>query len=160
MRYPGTVSVTQETFRALLTDIARSMKAHGFRNVVFLGDSGGNQQGMAAVAESLSREWAGSGTVVTFVPEYYDNDRWNRWIAEQGIREELEGLHDDVRHSSIMMLVDPQYVRAEERMSAGLFHINGVELGPVEKTRALARGLVAYQAQVTVEAIRRRLSGG
>jgi creatinine amidohydrolase len=160
MRYPGTVSVTQETFRALLTDIARSMKAHGFRHVVFLGDSGGNQAGMAAVAETLSHEWAGSGTDIVFVPEYYDNARWNAWIADQGVKEELEGLHDDVRHSSIMMLVDPEYVRSEERMAAGTFRINGVELAPVEKTQALARRLVAYQAQVTVEAIRRRLAGG
>jgi creatinine amidohydrolase len=59
-----------------------------------------------------------------------------------------------------MMLVDPEYVRAEERMAAGTFRINGVELAPVEKTQALARSLVAYQAQVTVEAIRRRLAGG
>lgn len=160
MRYPGTVSVTQETVRALLTDIARSMKTHGFRHVVFLGDSGGNQAGMAAVAEALSREWVGSGTDVFFVPEYYDNERWNAWIAEQGVREELEGLHDDIRHSSIMTMVDPEYVRAQERMAAGLFHINGVELAPVEKTQALARRLVAYQAGVTVQAIRRRLAGG
>lgn len=160
MRYPGTVSVTQETFRALLTDIARSMRAHGFRHVVFLGDSGGNQAGMQAVTEALAKEWAGSGTDIVFVPEYYDNERWNVWIAEQGVKEELEGLHDDVRHSSIMMLVDPDYVRAGERMAVGAFHINGVELAPVEKTQALARRLVAYQARVTVEAIRRRLAGG
>ena len=160
MRYPGTVSVTQETFRALLTDIARSMKAHGFRHVVFLGDSGGNQAGMEAVTAALSKEWAGSGTDVVFVPEYYDNARWNDWIAEQGVEEVLEGLHDDIRHSSIMMLANPEYVRAEERMARGLFHINGVELAPVEKTQALARRLVAYQAHVTVEAIRRRLAGG
>ena len=159
MRYPGTVSVTQETFRALLTDLARSMKTHGFRNVVFLGDSGGNQAGMGAVAEALSKEWAGSGTEIMFVPEYYDNERWNTWIAEQGVREELEGLHDDVRHSSIMMLVNPEYVRATARMAAGTFHINGVELAPVEKTQALARRLVDYQAQVTVAAIRKRIAG-
>lgn len=158
MRYPGTVSVTQETFRALLTDVARSMKAHGFEHVILLGDSGGNQAGMEAVASALSAEWEGSGTDITFVPEYYDNERWNAWIAEQGVRETLEGLHDDVRHSSIMMLVDPAYVRADSRMAAGLFRINGVELGPVERTVALARRLVEYQAQVTVDAIRERLA--
>jgi len=158
MRYPGTVSVSQETFRALLTDVARSMKAHGFELVVLLGDSGGNQAGMEAVAAALSEAWAGSGTDIVFVPEYYDNERWNAWIAEQGVHEELEGLHDDVRHSSIMMLVDPTYVRAVPRMDAGLFHINGVELAPVERTVALARRLVDYQAEVTVDAIRSRLA--
>ena len=156
MRYPGTVSVTQETFRALLTDIARSMKAHGFKRILFLGDSGGNQAGMAAVADALAGEWQGSGTSILHIPEYYDNARWNEWIGGRGIHEVLEGLHDDVRHSSIMMLVNPAYVRAQPRMDAGLFHINGVELAPVERTVALARELVAYQARVTVEAIRAR----
>ena len=160
MRYPGTVSVTQETFAALLTDIARSMKAHGFRHVILLGDSGGNRTGMEAVAAALSEEWAGSGTDIHWIPEYYDNERWNRWIAERGVHEELEGLHDDVRHSSIMMLVDTALVRAGPRMDAGLFRINGVELAPVDRTLALARALVAYQAEVTVHAIRARIGEG
>lgn len=157
MRYPGTVSVTQETFRALLTDIARSMKAHGFRHVFLLGDSGGNQEGMAAVAEALSTEWKGSGTDIYHIPEYYDNPKWSAWLAEHGVNEVLEGLHDDVRHSSIMMLMNPEYVRAKPRMEAGLFHINGVELAPIDSTVALARRLVAYQAEVTVDAIRKRI---
>jgi len=50
MRYPGTVSVTQETFQAILTDVATSMKTHGFEHVILLGDSGPNRDGMAAVA--------------------------------------------------------------------------------------------------------------
>jgi creatinine amidohydrolase len=160
MRYPGTVSVTQETFRALLTDIARSMKAHGFEHVILLGDSGGNQEGMAAVATALSEEWKGSGTDILHIPEYYDNPRWNAWIADQGIHEELEGLHDDVRHSSLMMLVDTAHVRTGTRIQAGLFHINGVELAPVERMLDLARRLAAYQAEVTAAAIRSRLGGG
>ncbi|HSW31171.1 MAG TPA: creatininase family protein [Longimicrobiales bacterium] len=160
MRYPGTVSVTQETFRALLTDIARSMKAHGFEHVILVGDSGGNQAGMAAVAAALSEEWKGSGTDILHVPEYYDNPRWNAWIADQGIHEELEGLHDDVRHSSLMMLVDTAYVRTGPRIQAGLFRINGVALAPVERTLELARRLAAYQAEVTAAAIRARLGGG
>ncbi|MHB1195174.1 MAG: creatininase family protein [Longimicrobiales bacterium] len=160
MRYPGSVSVTQETFRALLTDIARSMKAHGFEHVILVGDSGGNQAGMAAVAAALSEEWKGSGTDIAFIPEYYDNPRWNAWIADQGIHEELEGLHDDVRHSSLMMLVDTAYVRTGPRIEAGVFHINGVELAPVERTLDLARRLAAYQAEVTAAAIRARLGGG
>jgi creatinine amidohydrolase/Fe(II)-dependent formamide hydrolase-like protein len=159
MRYPGTVSVTQETFRALLTDIARSMKAHGFEHVILLGDSGGNQEGMAAVAAALSEEWKGSGTDIHHIPEYYDNPRWNAWLAEQGVREELEGLHDDVRHSSIMMLVNPEFVRARPRMEAGLFHINGIQLAPIDGTVALARRLVAYQVEVTADAIRKRIGG-
>jgi len=159
MRYPGTVGITPETFRALVTDVARAMKAHGFEHVVLLGEHGSTQQEMAAVAAALSEEWKGSGTDIAFIPEYYDNPRWNAWIAEQGIHEELEGLHDDVRHSSLMMLVDTAYVRTGPRIQAGLFHINGVELAPVERTLDLARRLAAYQAKVTADVIRARIGG-
>ena len=159
MMYPGTISVRQETFRALLTDMALSLKTHGFTDIVLMGDSGGNQDGMEAVAEALSREWEGSGTRIHFIPEYYDNPRWKTWLEDRGVVEVDEGLHDDVRHSAIMMLVDPSTVRAEQRRAAGLFRINGVELDPMEETLALARGLVDYQAEVTVEAIRSALGG-
>jgi creatinine amidohydrolase/Fe(II)-dependent formamide hydrolase-like protein len=154
MRYPGTVSVTEETFRAILTDVARSMKTHGFDHVILLGDSGSNRDGMAAVAQHLTGEWQGSGTQIHYVPEYYAFD-YGGWIAGQGIEEVDEGLHDDVRHSSIMMLVDPTSVRMEERMRAGNFSINGVELAPLEETQDLAKRLVDAQAEATVEAIRR-----
>ncbi len=160
MRYPGTISVSEETFRALLADIVRSLKTHGFRNIVLIGDSGGNQPGMEAVAAALSAEWAGSGTRVHFIAEYYDNPRWKGWLEGRGVVEVDQGLHDDVRHTALMMLVNPATVRMEERRRAGLFSINGVVLDPLEKTLALARDLVDYQAEVTVEAIRKAMGGG
>ncbi|HEX6259983.1 MAG TPA: creatininase family protein, partial [Woeseiaceae bacterium] len=49
MHFPGSISVRDETFHALLDDIASSLKQNGFRDIVLLGDSGGNQSGMAAV---------------------------------------------------------------------------------------------------------------
>jgi creatinine amidohydrolase/Fe(II)-dependent formamide hydrolase-like protein len=157
MRYPGTISVTAATFEALLIDIARSLQAHGFEDVVLIGDSGGNQEGMAAVAQRLHAEWAGSDADIYFISDYYDNARWASWISDRGIQEVDEGLHDDVRHSAIMLLVDPTSVRMEQRRERGLFSINGVELDPLDRTLELAEGLVDYQAEVTVDAIRRAM---
>jgi creatinine amidohydrolase/Fe(II)-dependent formamide hydrolase-like protein len=156
MRYPGTISVRPETFESLLTDICESLRAHGFEQVILLGDSGGNREGMASVAARLASEWRGGATSIHYVPEYYEFD-YRAWISAQGVVEVDEGLHDDVRHSAIMMLVDPTSVRMEERIEAGLFSINGVDLAPVDGTVGLARRLVDAQADVTVEAIRRRI---
>src|SRR4051795_10646134 len=50
MRYPSTISLTEETFRRLLTDICASLRAHGFAHIVLIGDSGGNQRGRKGVA--------------------------------------------------------------------------------------------------------------
>ena len=56
--YPGTISLEPATFEALLTDICRSYKAHGFKDIILIGDSGGNQSGMRNVAEALNKKWA------------------------------------------------------------------------------------------------------
>ena len=84
-----------------------------------------------------------------------DNPRWNEWLADHGVTEVDQGLHDDVRHSAIMMTVDPMTVRMPQRKRKGQFSINGVELAPVERTIALAEDLIAYQSSVTVAAIRK-----
>jgi hypothetical protein len=47
----------------------------------------------------------------------------------------------------------------DERIRAGSFSINGVDLAPMEATLDLARRLVDAQAEVAVEAILRRISG-
>jgi creatinine amidohydrolase/Fe(II)-dependent formamide hydrolase-like protein len=72
MHFAGTISLRDATYRALLDDIGSSLKQHGFKDVVFIGDSGGNQSGMGAVASQLNRRWRGSGTAAHFVREYYD----------------------------------------------------------------------------------------
>ena len=155
MRYPGTISLQTDTFKRLLADIAASLRVHGFRHIVMIGDSFGNQHGMHEVAERLSREWGPSGTTIHHIPEYYDNARVTRWLQAQGIHEVDEGLHDNVQYTAQMMLVDPDTVRMRQRIARGNFSINGVNLAPAEKTIVLGRLLVEHQVSLTVEAIRR-----
>jgi creatinine amidohydrolase/Fe(II)-dependent formamide hydrolase-like protein len=159
MRYPGTISLGQDTFKRLLTDIAASLRAHGFEHVVLIGDSGGNQEGMKEVAQELSKRWAPGRTRIHFIPEYYDYPGLTRWLEQQGIHQVDEGLHDDYGISSIMMTVDPETVRMRERIAAGKFTINGVSLAPADRTIAMGRRAVDHRAAVTVAAIRRAIAG-
>ena len=155
MRYPGTISLTEETFQALLTDICRSFHTHGFRHIVLIGDSGGNQDGMKAVAERLNAQWKGDKSRVHYVPEYYDYAAVGKWLEEHGVKQVPEGLHDDFGITSIMMTVDPNSVRARERIAAGKFHINGVGLAPIERTVAWGHRLVEFRTGLTVKAIQK-----
>ena len=159
MRFSGTISLSAETFQRLLTDIASSLRAHGFTTIVFIGDSGGNQAGQAAVAADLSSRWAGTGTRVLHIPEYYDWPARQAWLKERGINEVDEGIHDEFSADAIMMSVDPQTVRMKERIAAGKFTIHGVSLAPAERTIALGRQLTDHIATVTAAAIRRRIAG-
>lgn len=159
MKYPSTISLTEGTYRLLLAEICASLRAHGFAQIVLLGDSGGNQAGMKRVADELNARWAGSGskTRVHFIAEYYDYPEVTRWLADQGVKQVSEGIHDDFAITAIMMTVDPATVRMAQRIAAGKFRINGVELAPAERTIEWGRKIVDHRAALTVAAIRRAI---
>jgi len=158
MLYPGTISVSEQTFQALLTDICASLKTHGFTRIILIGDSGGNQDGMKAVAAALSAKWKGSNCRIVFIPEYYNTAPITKWLEAQGIKQTPEGLHDDFAMEATMLAVDPSSVRMKERIAAGNFRINGVELAPAEKTMELGRKIIDLRADNTVKAIRAALA--
>ncbi len=159
MIYPGTISLSEETFQALLTDIASSLKAHGFEHIVLIGDSGGNQGGMKEVAANLTAKWNGGKTTIHFIPEYYTYEAASKWAEDNlGWKQVNEGHHDDPVISSIMMTVDPDTVRIKQRIAKNKASINGIALAPVDKAVAAGRKLVDYRAQVTVDAIRKALA--
>jgi len=157
MKYPGTISVEESTYRALLTDICRSLKVHGFHHIVLIGDSGGNQKGLKAVASDLNAKWAGGKTRVHYIPEYYDYGAVGRFVAKHGIKEKPEGYHDDFAMTAMMLSVDPKSVRARQRIAAGKFSINGVNLAPMSNTIAWGRRIIAFRAEATVAAIRKAI---
>jgi len=157
MKYPGTVSVTEETYQALLTDICHSYRTHGFESIVLIGDSGGNQKGLKAVAEKLNRMWEKTSreTRIHYIPEYYNFPAVAKWLEEQGIKQAPEGLHDDFAMTAMMMAVDPVSVRTEQRIKAGNFRINGVDLAPAEKTIQWGKRIIDFRAEATVKALRK-----
>ena len=57
-----------------------------------------------------------------------------------------------------MMVVDPSTVRMNQRIAAGKFRINGVELAPAAKTIEWGRKIVDYRAEIASNAIRRAVA--
>ncbi len=157
MNYPSTVSLTEDTYRRLLVDVCSCYRTHGFKHVVMIGDSGGNQDGMKAVAEELNAKWKGGKTKFWFIPEYYNYGSLKAWLEERGIQQTDEGLHDDFAMEAVMLSIDPNSVRMKQRVAAGKFKINGVDLAPVEKTVALGKQIIDYRAEVAVKEIRKAI---
>jgi creatinine amidohydrolase/Fe(II)-dependent formamide hydrolase-like protein len=155
MKYPGTISLTEDTYQCLLIDICASFRTHGFRDIVLIGDSGGNQKGMKAVAAELNKKWAGGKTRVHFIPEYYNHDAVDKWLAEQGIKEVSEGIHDSFNISATLAAIDPTLIRAKQRQTAKKFSINGVDLAPLEKTVEWGKKIIGFRAEATVKAVRK-----
>ena len=157
MKYPGTIVVTEDTFRRLLTDVCSSPRVHGFRNILLIGDHGPDQDGLEQVAADLTRKWADGKTRVRYIADYYDDGDVAKWLAGQGLKEVDEGLHDDFMMEAQMMVIDPSTVRMKERLAAGRFRINGIDLAPAEKTVEWGRRIVEFRADKTVAAIRKAL---
>jgi creatinine amidohydrolase len=149
----------EETYRAILEDIARSLQAHGFDAIIFIGDSGGNQVGQKAVAEKLSSEWAGK-TSVLHIPEYYDYAGTTKQMIDQGFIKpgQPDNLHDDPVIALNMFMDDASSIRFDERVKAGKATINGVDISNRAKNLELARKIVELRTTATVEAIRRGLA--
>ena len=156
MRYPGTISLREETFRAVLDDVASSLRTHGFTDIIFIGDSGGNQEGMAAVAGTLNERWAGRGRA-HFIPEFYRYGDVREWMeSELGIREtQSDGFHDDFVITSIMMVEDPESVRHSQRVAAGRASINGLSIADEKAVIETGKKLLDFRVDQTVAAIRR-----
>src|SRR5438445_477270 len=89
LRFPGTITVPEDTFEKTIESAARSLQLHGFRDIVFLGDHGSTQTGEEAVARRLNRLWAGKPARAHAVVEYYR-------AGEAGFARLLESRADPV----------------------------------------------------------------
>ena len=156
----GTISLREETFRAMLTDVVHSFKMHGFENIVLIGDSGGNVRGMQAVADAWNAEWKGSPQVI-HAREYYDYASVAKFLTGLGVipkDSRSDGLHDDPAITLNMLIADPNSVRWEQRVKAKRATIDGVSIADKQKALAAARKVVDFRATATVEAIRKALA--
>jgi len=158
MRFPGTISIPDPIFRQVLEYAARSLKQHGFRDIVFIGDSGPNQAGQNAVAATLNAEWAGSNVRVHAIAGYYRSDPEGdaQEMMKRGIRRDEINNHADVRDTSEMMAVDPTMVRTS-RLEAGDGK-NGVQGDPRRATAEIGRVLNARTVERTVGLIRQAIA--
>jgi creatinine amidohydrolase len=162
---PGSIFLSPDTYEAVLTDMALSLKSMGFTNIIMMGDSGGNQTGMKNVATKLTARFNGTPARFFFIPEYYDYPAVRKFVQANGIPEKMEfeassgsdNIHEEYSIDAIMMLHDPKTVRLDERKKAGKTTINGADLMPLDKTLAMAKRIVDLRTQLTVDAINKAM---
>lgn len=111
MRFPGTISLRDETMVAILEDTARSLKEHGFINIILLGDHGGTQPAMQRIAQRLSTEWQSMPNQVIHIPDYYQNNGQEEWAARQNIGLNNIKAHGGFADTAQVMTIDPRQVR-------------------------------------------------
>jgi creatinine amidohydrolase/Fe(II)-dependent formamide hydrolase-like protein len=161
MRFSGTISIPEAAFEATLEGAARSLRQHGLREVVFLGDHGGYRASIERVAAKLDREWARAKPAARALalPEYYraaDAD-FVHALKARGFSSEEIGSHAGLADTALTLALDPTLVRmdvaaARARGPQG----DGVAGDPRRATAELGRAGVDHIVDASVAAIRAR----
>lgn len=158
MRYAGTITLPNEQFMNVAEYAARSLKVHGFTDIVLIGDSGGNQGGLKAVAELLNKEWAASGARVHFVPDYYSGTGFNEWLLAQGEKKEDIGTHAGITDTSQLLFVDPRHIRKDKLAPGGGFEGSGVSGNPARASVAYGKKGIELKIDAAVAQIKKLMA--
>ena len=152
---PGSVLLSVDTYKGMLTDIATSLKTEGFKNVLFMVDHGSDARPTQEAVKVLSDKWTGSGAAAYYVPEYYDYSEVEVFEKDVlGVTEKRDGYHDDYYTASISVAIDPNGARMPERIKAKKTTINGVELASPKAVED-GKKIMAFREDAAVKAIRK-----
>lgn len=163
MRFPGTISIPEPVFEAVLESAARSFRHHGFRDVVFLGDHGGYQASEQRVAAKLNREWAGKSagsTVRVHAPaEFYQAAAtgYAQWLAGKGHGRDEIGIHAGLADTSLALAVDPGLVRKDRLLGPKAGEGEGVWGDPRRASVELGQAGLEQIVTKTVANLRARI---
>jgi creatinine amidohydrolase len=156
MRFPGTITVPDAVFEAMLESIARSFRLHGFHDIVLLGDHGGYQASLARVAARLDKEWAAGPVRVHAMPEYYraSASAFDKVLAQRGFSTAEIGTHAGLADTALTMAAAPASVRLALLQQAKHPSTDrGVYGDPARATAALGEAGVDAIVAATVDAI-------
>lgn len=155
MNFSGTLSVSSEVFGAVLEYTARSLHAHGFKQIYFIGDSGGNQYMQEQVAAHLNEEWGDEAQVLQ-VGDYYSANGQTDWLLAQGETNAAIGSHAGIRDTSELMAVYPDGVRDAIRMSnaSPTYQKDGSNGNPTHASIEYGEQLLKLKIQAALRQIR------
>ena len=162
MAKAGTITLPEDRFVSLMLHAARSLHAGGFRTVILIGDSGGNQRGMATVADSLNSLWKGTGARALFIGDYYTKSTADirTYLGKLGFPMTDIGTHAGMVDTSELLFVNPSLVRRDRLALNGGSPDSGVNGDPTKATAELGKALVQIKIDNALAQIRSGLRQG
>ncbi|SFD62575.1 creatininase family protein [Paracidovorax konjaci] len=157
MRFTGTISIPPDAFTAMLSGAARSLKQHGFLDIVFIGDHGGYQSLLQQTADRLNREWIGLKSRAYYVADYYraaDNG-FAQALRAKGYTSSQIGTHAGLADTSLTLAVDPNLVRMDKLSGASTPEsVTGISGDPKASSAVIGKIGTELIIESTVRAIR------
>jgi creatinine amidohydrolase len=162
MRFPGSVTLTPQTYRSVVHDVALSAIDAGFHNVFIMGDHGDGQDVLGAVAKELDAQWKPKGVRVFYVPDLYFKEKQQAHAYEASHGLPTHDVHAGTDDTSELMALDGQHrwIRADKLAASEGAQTarTGVDGDPTKASAALGDVFLQYKVDDAVEQIR-QLSG-
>ena len=158
MRFPGTVSVSEETFGAVARDVALSAIAAGFKNVALMGDHGSGQQTLKKIAGTLNAEWSPKGVHVYHISDLYykEKEQMKEYLTKRNMAiDEHAGIDD----TSEVMFVDKDNKWVRKDKLAPDDGKMGVRGDPTQASVELGKMFVEFKIKNAVTQIRSLTAG-
>lgn len=155
---PGAISLPSPAYDMLLDAAARSLEAHGFTDILFIGDSGGNQAGMTNVANTLNEAWKDTGVRVYSLVDYYEQGRvhYRAWMqAAFGYDDATVGAHAGISDTSQMLHVRPAGIRKDQIKPWGGPQDSGVTGDPMKATAEIGRMGIEFKVNAGINQYQR-----
>ncbi len=104
MHFPGTITLSEDTFCRVVMDAAGSLIQHGFRRILLANGHGGNEATLAYLAHRISRETRGSALVFGIAE-----------LRKIYLTAEIDKLdiHAGIGETSSMLYQQPHLVRSD-----------------------------------------------
>lgn len=162
MRFPGSVTLTPQTYRSVVHDVALSAIDAGFKNVFIMGDHGDGQDVLGTVARELDSEWRPKGVRVFYVPDLYFKEKQQAHAYEASHGLPTHDVHAGTDDTSELMALDGQHrlIRSDKLAPSGGAQTarTGVDGDPTKATAALGDIFLQYKVAAAVAQIRQQLN--
>lgn len=156
MAFPGSISIPPDVFENVLVAAGESFAIHGFKTIVFLGDSGPNQEPQRLAADRINKVFGASGVHALSADKYYADNGQVAWLKSQGETDDTIGPHAGIRDTSEMMVVEPDGVRTAKLAAGGA----GATGDPSRASAERGAALLALKIKAAVAEIRAAQTAG
>lgn len=116
--FPGTLSLADDTLRAVVRDVGRALARHGFARLLVFSAHGGNYGTLRASADRLAHELAPLRLAV-FLDAACLTRRLEAVAQAHGVTPREAGQHAGELETSILLAIAPRLVQCEH-LAAGL----------------------------------------
>ena len=149
--WPGTVTIPINVYLSINEAAVTSMVTNGFRHIVLMGDHGGGQKELDALARKLDAKYRPHGTRVHFSGAVYRSYAdFNQWLKKNNLP---TGTHAGISDTSLLMYLGGDEWIRKDRLAPGSKE-NGINGDPRRSTVQIGKTLYELKVSAAVEEIR------